>query len=116
MLVGKCNRIIYITTLASNQDFYSTRATMAFREIIYRKHIRDVYENKFGEKCDLEFDHEHHCLLEESLWNFSVKSISDWKRDYLEECARCDVLEKCGGVFATSKMLNSSIKAIKYAC
>jgi len=55
-----------------------------------------------------------HCLLKESLWNFAAKSISDWKRDYLEECSHCDVLEKCGGIFATSKMLSNEIKAIKY--
>jgi len=53
-----------------------------------------------------------HCLLKETLWNFSVKSISDWKRNYIDECTKCDLLDKCGGVFATSKMLSSEIKAI----
>lgn len=53
-----------------------------------------------------------HCLLRESLWRFSRKSISDWKRDYVEECTRCKKLDDCGGVFATSKMLSHEIKAI----
>lgn len=53
-----------------------------------------------------------HCLLRKSLWRFSRKSISDWKRDYLTECAKCSKLEECGGVFSTSKVLSNEIKAI----
>lgn len=54
------------------------------------------------------------CLLKPSLWQFSRNSISDWKRDYLEECQACDVLEKCGGVFGTSKKLSNRIKSISW--
>tara|TARA_R110002020_G_scaffold218232_10_gene426054 strand:- start:483 stop:1634 length:1152 start_codon:yes stop_codon:yes gene_type:complete len=54
------------------------------------------------------------CLLRPALWRFSRNSISDWKRDYLEECQACDVLEKCGGVFGTSKKLSNRIKSISW--
>ncbi|MDR7128020.1 His-Xaa-Ser system radical SAM maturase HxsC [Algoriphagus sp. 4150] len=52
------------------------------------------------------------CLLRPVLWRFSRNSISDWKRDYVEECQTCGVLEKCGGVFGTSKKLSNRIKSI----
>lgn len=53
-----------------------------------------------------------HCLLDRSLWRFSRKSISDWKRGYLDECKKCSLVDDCGGVFSTSKLLSSEIKAI----
>ncbi|MDG1288074.1 MAG: His-Xaa-Ser system radical SAM maturase HxsC [Rickettsiales bacterium] len=41
------------------------------------------------------------CLLPESLHSFSVKSISDWKNEYIDECQDCTRLEECGGFFAS---------------
>jgi len=53
------------------------------------------------------------CLLDRSLWGFSVKSISDWKNRYVDECKHCRVKEQCGGFFATSKdIISENIKAI----
>ena len=53
------------------------------------------------------------CLLPDSLWDFSRKSISDWKNIYHKECSECDVLEKCGGFFASSDLKHSQhIKSI----
>ena len=42
------------------------------------------------------------CVLDRRLWPFAVRSISDWKNDYLPQCAACSVREACGGVFTTS--------------
>jgi His-Xaa-Ser system radical SAM maturase HxsC len=42
------------------------------------------------------------CVLDRSLWPYAVRSISDWKNDYLDICASCAVREACGGVFTTS--------------
>lgn len=53
-----------------------------------------------------------HCLLKPSLWRFTRNSISDWKREYLDECSKCSQLKDCGGVFATSKRYSDEIKAI----
>lgn len=52
------------------------------------------------------------CLLSPTLWKFARKSISDWKREYLEECGQCQLLKECGGIFATSKKHSDEIKAI----
>jgi His-Xaa-Ser system radical SAM maturase HxsC len=42
------------------------------------------------------------CVLDERLWPYAVRSISDWKNDYLDLCRTCSVRAVCGGVFTTS--------------
>lgn len=43
-----------------------------------------------------------YCLLSESLKEYSVKSISDWKNYYPETCSGCQSKAKCGGFFTSS--------------
>lgn len=47
------------------------------------------------------------CLLDPRIWRFAVKSISDWKNEYLSECAKCSVRERCGGFFSSAKFKRS---------
>lgn len=42
------------------------------------------------------------CVLDRRLWPYSVRSISDWKNDYLDICHSCSAHDACGGVFTTS--------------
>lgn len=42
------------------------------------------------------------CVVPRDLWHFCRQSISDWKNDYLPECAACHVRESCGGFFSSS--------------
>ena len=42
------------------------------------------------------------CLLPERGWNFSRQSISAWKNNYLPQCSKCSVKEKCCGIFTSS--------------
>jgi His-Xaa-Ser system radical SAM maturase HxsC len=42
------------------------------------------------------------CVLDRRLWPYAVRSISDWKNDYLDICRSCTVRDVCGGVFTTS--------------
>ena len=42
------------------------------------------------------------CLLHRSLWKYSIRSISDWKQGYVDECNQCTVKNKCAGFFTTS--------------
>ena len=52
------------------------------------------------------------CVLPESLWQYSRKSISDWKNSYLPDCEACSKLDKCGGLFTWNlKKYSRSIKA-----
>lgn len=54
------------------------------------------------------------CVLPESLWVYSRKSISDWKQQYLPACERCVVKERCGGFFAwaTDKWTSRAIEPV----
>jgi len=54
------------------------------------------------------------CVLDSSLWEYSVKSISDWKNEYISECEGCAAREQCGGFFASAKLRKSDhIRAIQ---
>lgn len=50
---------------------------------------------------DVSIYNEQLCLLPKDLWNFTCKSISEWKNIYLEECLECPEKNKCGGFFAS---------------
>jgi His-Xaa-Ser repeat-associated downstream radical SAM protein len=39
------------------------------------------------------------CFVDETLWSITLKSISDYKIRYFDECEKCAVKEKCGGFF-----------------
>lgn len=53
------------------------------------------------------------CVLEPSTRPFSVRSISDWKRTYIEECDRCAEREHCGGLFETGYGTRAASKHIR---
>lgn len=43
------------------------------------------------------------CLLDPRLHEFSKKSISDWKNEYMPECSQCMKRNECGGFFSSAK-------------
>lgn len=47
------------------------------------------------------------CLLDCSVWDVAVQSISDWKNDYLPECAGCAARPRCAGFFSTGRTRRS---------
>ena len=47
------------------------------------------------------------CTLDNRLWEFAVRSISDWKNSYMPECEGCRARDECGGFF-TSAVLRYS--------
>lgn len=42
------------------------------------------------------------CVLEPRLWPLAVRSISDWKNEYLPACQPCAARQACGGLFTSS--------------
>jgi His-Xaa-Ser system radical SAM maturase HxsC len=48
------------------------------------------------------------CVVPREIWGYCKRSISDWKNDYLPECAECAVQESCGGFFTSSLMRKHS--------
>ena len=43
------------------------------------------------------------CLLDGRAREYSVLSISDWKREYWPECQNCILRPNCGGAFFSSR-------------
>lgn len=43
------------------------------------------------------------CVLDPKVRPFAVKSISDWKNTFAEECTRCSVRDECAGFFSTGR-------------
>lgn len=53
------------------------------------------------------------CLIPKSIRCYSVRSISDWKNDYLDECLDCSAKELCGGFFSSNlTKVSENIKAL----
>ena len=53
------------------------------------------------------------CVIPASVRRFSVRSISDWKNDFLEECQSCKFMQECGGFFSSNlKKTSAHIKAL----
>jgi His-Xaa-Ser system radical SAM maturase HxsC len=53
------------------------------------------------------------CIIPESARPFAVKSISDWKADFLDECLSCNSRQECGGFFSSNLVKTSFyIKAL----
>jgi len=42
------------------------------------------------------------CVIPQSARRFAVKSISDWKNDFLKECRNCNSRQECGGFFSSN--------------
>lgn len=47
------------------------------------------------------------CVLDERIWPYAKKSISDWKNEYFEECDGCKVRDQCGGFFSSARIRHS---------
>jgi His-Xaa-Ser system radical SAM maturase HxsC len=43
------------------------------------------------------------CVLDRSVWDVAVQSISDWKNTYLPVCNECGVRDRCSGFFSTGR-------------
>ncbi len=56
------------------------------------------------------------CVIPREIWGYCKRSISDWKNDFLPECAECAVQESCGGFFSSSlkRKHSSSIQPIQF--
>ena len=44
------------------------------------------------------------CILDSSIVKFNRKSISDWKNEYMPECAGCTRKTECGGFFSSAHL------------
>jgi len=69
--------------------------------------------NSYGIKTSI-YNHQL-CVVNLDVKPNYVKSISDWKNEYVEECDSCIKKNECGGFFSSSKKYRYSdhIKAFR---
>lgn len=65
----------------------------------YQTELGEAVEFLAGQGMHVSIYNTPLCLLPERLWKYARKSISDWKNDYLPECATCAKFNDCGGLF-----------------
>jgi len=54
------------------------------------------------------------CKIDEKLWSVCIKSISDYKVRYFDDCSDCDVMSHCGGFFnSTIRMKDIRVNPIR---
>lgn len=47
------------------------------------------------------------CVTPPEIWDYTRKSISDWKNVYHESCKSCSMIDRCGGFFASGMTRHS---------
>jgi His-Xaa-Ser system radical SAM maturase HxsC len=78
----------------------------------YMEALNEAVEHltTFGMRCSIY--NLQRCLVPTNLWPYCRISISDWKREYAEECNGCSARSECGGLFGTSSRVSKFIHAI----
>jgi His-Xaa-Ser system radical SAM maturase HxsC len=74
----------------------------------YQAELKEATEVLFLAGINVSIYNHQFCLLDERLWPFARKSISDWKNIYLEECNGCLRREQCGGLFQSAAKKHSA--------
>lgn len=79
----------------------------------YANTLEDTVRYFFYRRMNVSIYNLQLCVLPRSLWAFARQSISDYKNIYLDECEKCDLNKRCGGLFKSSEGRHSrGIKAI----
>ncbi len=69
----------------------------------YRKPLADAVDVLAAAKVPVSVYNLQRCVLDKSVWPFAVRSISDWKNSYLEECENCIEKTRCSGFFSSGR-------------
>jgi His-Xaa-Ser system radical SAM maturase HxsC len=74
----------------------------------YQSELYEATETLFVSGMNVSVYNHQLCVLDQRLWPFARKSISDWKNIYLEACAACALREECGGLFQSAARRHSA--------
>jgi His-Xaa-Ser system radical SAM maturase HxsC len=74
----------------------------------YQAELREAAEWLSQNRMRVSIYNHQLCLLDPAIRRFAVKSISDWKNEYMPECDRCDLKRECGGFFSSAKLRYSN--------
>ncbi len=81
----------------------------------YQPQLREAVQILHAARMNVSIYNLQLCLLDRQLWPFAVQSISDWKNEYIDECKKCAVRERCGGFFVSAQYKRSeNIRALAH--
>lgn len=79
----------------------------------YQNELREAVETLVNAKMRVSIYNTPLCVMPESIREYSVCSISDWKNDYLDACMNCSAKQQCGGFFSSNLgAVSEHIKAL----
>lgn len=105
----------YISLMGLEYTGYTVknRAQVWIEPVDYQNELESAVIGLSQWKMDVSIFNLQHCLLNQSLWPYAKKSISNWKNVYAPCCRECTVKEMCCGLFGTSKYQSINIKPIR---
>ena len=74
----------------------------------YRSTLSEAVRSLVRHHMNVSIYNHQLCTLNEELWPYARKSISDWKNEYLDVCANCDMRSECGGFFSSGSIRHST--------
>jgi His-Xaa-Ser system radical SAM maturase HxsC len=70
----------------------------------YQKELREATEWLAANRMRVSIYNHQLCLLDPAIRRFAIRSISDWKNEYMPECEGCELKRDCGGFFSSAKL------------
>jgi His-Xaa-Ser system radical SAM maturase HxsC len=71
--------------------------------IDYQSELADAVDLLVSAKLNVSVYNLQRCVLDRSVWPYSVQSISDWKNGYIDDCYRCIEKDRCSGFFTSGR-------------
>lgn len=71
--------------------------------IDYREELAEAVDILAAARVKVSVYNLTRCVLEPSVWKHAAQSISDWKNNYLPQCAPCEEKTRCSGFFTTGR-------------
>jgi His-Xaa-Ser system radical SAM maturase HxsC len=70
--------------------------------IEYQPQLVEAVETLARNRMKVSIYNHQLCLLDKRIWQYNVKSISDWKNEFMPECDQCLKKDQCGGFFSSA--------------
>ena len=82
----------------------------------YRQALEDAVEILAAYRIPVMVYNHQLCVVTPRVREFCVRSISDWKNEYLPQCAGCEQKVECGGFFASQVKYRHSEHIVAQSC
>lgn len=70
----------------------------------YQRELTEAVEILRASRVKASIYNHQLCLLNPAIRKYAVRSISDWKNEYMSECEGCELRQECGVFFSSAKL------------